>query len=68
MFGVNERWRYDGVYHLQQTNADASVDTDVEIISKAVIDEVFKQEIVLHPSNARWTKVRQTLVLKGRTP
>ena len=57
MFGVKESWRYDGLYHLQE---------DDEIIAKASTNEIFKQEINLHPANSRWTKVKQTLVLKGK--
>jgi len=33
---VSERWRYDGLYHLQQ-------EEDGEVISKATIAEIFKQ-------------------------
>jgi hypothetical protein len=57
LFGVKESWRYDGLYHLQE---------DDEIIAKASTNEIFKQEINLHPANSRWTKVKQTLVLKGK--
>ncbi len=57
MFGVKESWRYDGLYHLQE---------DDEIIAKASTNEILKQEINLHPANSRWTKVKQTLVLKGK--
>jgi hypothetical protein len=57
LFGVKESWRYDGLYHLQE---------DDEIVAKASTNEIFKQEINLHPANSRWTKVKQTLVLKGK--
>ena len=52
-------WSYDGIYHLQADDAG-------EVISKAVISETLKQEMNLHPAKSRTTKVKQTLLLKGR--
>ena len=62
LFGVKELWRYDGILQLQEEEGPEKE----EIISRSTITEVYKQEINLHLNNPRWTKVKQTLVLKGR--